>query len=136
MIAALDTNILLDLLIPNEQYFDASYEAVRTAATEGAVVICDLVYAELCLQFPSQHECDQFLEQSEILVESLTRRAHFLASRIHREYRNRGGKRSRILGDFLVAAHAQIQPSYLVTRDRGFYSLLPSLRIIDPTCRQ
>jgi len=134
MITAIDTNILLDLLVPNERFYDASVRALEDAATSGSLVICDLVYAELSIQFATQRECDAFLESSEIRVEPLRREAHFLAGRVWRTYRQQGGRRTRILADFLIGAHAQTQATRLLTRDRGFYRrLFPSLDLIDPT---
>lgn len=134
MITAVDTNILLDILVPNEQFYDASGDALEEAAGEGSVVVSDIVYAELCIHFETQRECDAFLESNEIRVQALTREAHFLASRVWRTYRQQGGKRTRILADFLIGAHAQKQAMRLVSRDRGFYrKLFPSLDLVDPT---
>jgi predicted nucleic acid-binding protein len=73
MTTAVDTNICLDVLIPNESFYAASAEALETAASEGSLVICDLVYAELCVHFPAQEECNAFLEANGIPVEALTR---------------------------------------------------------------
>lgn len=137
MITAIDTNILLDILVPNEKFYEASATAIEDAASSGSLVICDLVYAELCIHFSNQRECDGFLESNEIRVESLTRDAHFLASRTWRTYREQGGQRTRILADFLIAAHAQTQASKLLSRDRGFYrKLFPTLVLIDPTNKE
>jgi predicted nucleic acid-binding protein len=134
MITAVDTNILLDILVPNEQFYQTSSEALEQAANEGSIVISDIVYAELCIHFETQRECDAFLESNEIRVQRLTHEAHFLASRAWRMYRQQGGKRTRILADFLVGAHAQEQATRLLSRDRGFYrKLFPSLNLVDPT---
>lgn len=96
-------------------------------------MICDLVYAELCIHFSAQRECDAFLESNEIRVESLSREAGFLASRAWRKYRMQGGQRTRILADFLIGGHAQAQATRLISRDRGFFrKLFPSLTMIDP----
>jgi predicted nucleic acid-binding protein len=134
MITAIDTNILLDILVPNEEFYDASADALQLWAAAGSLVICDLVYAELCIHFEHRHDCDTFLEGNEIRVQALTREAHFLASRAWRAYRLQGGKRARILADFLIGAHAQEQASRLLSRDRGFHhKLFPSLRLCDPT---
>ncbi len=134
MITAIDTNILLDILVPNEAFYEASADALQESATAGSLAICDIVYAELCIHFRSQHECEAFLESSEIRVQALTREAHFLASRAWRTYRQQGGRRTRILADFLIGAHAQKQATRLLSRDRGFYTkLFPSLRLCDPT---
>lgn len=134
MITAIDTNILLDILIPNEEFCDLAIAAVENAAGSGSLVICDLVYAELCIHFATQHACDEFLAGNGIRVEPLCREAHFLAGRIWREYRKQGGLRSRILADFLIGSHAQSQATRLLSRDRGFYrKLFPALLVIDPT---
>ena len=133
MITAVDTNILLDILVPNEQFYEASDDALEEAAGEGSIVISDIVYAELCIHFENQQDCDAFLDSNEIRLQALTREAHFLASRAWRAYRQQGGKRTRILADFLIGAHAQKQATRLLSRDRGFYrKLFPSLDLVDP----
>ena len=134
MITTIDTNILLDILVPNEQFCDGSVHSLETAASDGSLVICDLVYAELCIHFHTQGECDRFLQANEIRAEALSSEAHFLASRVWRAYRKQGGHRARILADFLIGAHAQVQASRLLSRDRGFYGkLFPKLSLIDPS---
>ncbi len=133
MITAIDTNVLLDILVPNEHFYEASADALQEAAGDGSLVISDIVYAELCIHFQTQRECDAFLESNEIRVQALTREAHFAASRAWRTYRQQGGKRTRILADFLIGAHAQEQATHLLSRDRGFYrKLFPSLDLHDP----
>ncbi len=137
MITAIDTNVLLDILAPNETFCDASVRALEDADTAGSLVICDIVYAELCIHFSTQRECDGFLDSNKIRVEPLNREAHFLASRTGRTYRKQGGQRTRILGDCLIGAHAQVQATRLLSRDRGFYrKLFPSLSRIDPTAER
>lgn len=134
MITAIDTNILLDILLPDEKFCDASAAAMEDAAASGSLVICDLVYAELCIHFPAQRDCDAFLDDSQIRVEPLSRVAHFTAGRAWRAYRQQGGRRAHILADFLIGAHAQAQASRLLSRDRGFYrKLFPNLQLIEPS---
>lgn len=134
MITAVDTNILLDILLPNEEFVERSAQALQEAAASGSLVICDIVYAEVSVHFPTQAECDAFLNETGVRVEALDRKAGFLAGKSWRTYRKQGGKRSRILGDFLVGAHAQVQASQLLSRDRGFYGqMFPSLNLIDPS---
>lgn len=133
MITAIDTNVLLDVLLPNENFVDRSGKALEVAAEAGSLVICDLVYAELCVAFDSQEQCDEFLADIGVHTAALGRHASFLASRVWRRYRQQGGKRERILADFLIGAHAQVQASRLLTRDRGFYrKMFPSLNLLEP----
>ena len=136
MITAVDTNVLLDLLMPNVLFVEASSTALESAARDGTLVICDVVYAELSAHFTGQRQCDEFIDELGIRPEPLTRAASFLASRIWRSYRLQGGTRQRILPDFLTGAHAQLQASQLLTRDRGFYrGLFPSLTVLDPSAK-
>ena len=116
MITAIDTNILLDVLVPNADFYEASANGLQEAAGEGSLLISDIVYAELCIHFEIQRECDAFLEANEIRVQSMTREAHFHASRAWRTNRQQGGKRTRILADFLIGAHAQKQATRLLSR--------------------
>jgi hypothetical protein len=133
MITAIDPNILLDILVPNENFYEVSADALQDAAMDGSLVVSEIVYAELCIHFDTRRECDSFLESNEICVQALTREAHFFASRAWRTYRQQGGGRTRILADFLIGAHAQKQATRLVSRDRGFYhKLFPSLNLHDP----
>ena len=44
-----------------------------------------------------------------------------LAGEMFRAYLQRGGRRDRVLPDFLIAAHAQVQAQRLLARDRGYY---------------
>ena len=134
MITAVDTNILLDILIPNQTFADISLAALNEASAEGLLLICDVVYSELCIHFDNQRDCDHFLSDSQIRVEPLTRNAHFKASRAFRMYKKQGGKRDRMLADFLIGAHATEAAGQLLSRDRGFYrELFPSLKVIDPS---
>jgi len=134
MITAVDTNVLLDILLSNHKFVHESGKALEAAASAGSLVICDLVYAELCVHFDSQEQCDEFLSDAGIRADALSRPASFLASRAWRRYRRQGGKRERILADFLIGAHAQVQASRLLTRDRGFYrKMFPSLRLLEPS---
>lgn len=134
MITAIDTNVLLDVLLPNDDFCDAAMAAIEESVTAGSLVVCDVVYAELCVHFSAQQDCDDFLAANQIRVEALTRASQFAASRVWREYRRQGGSRARILADFMVGAHAQLQATRLLSRDRGFYKkLFPSLKLVDPS---
>ena len=64
---------------------------------------------------------------------SMERAAAMVAGETWRLYRSRGGKRRRVIADFLIAAHAQAQCDRLLTRDRGFYrEYFKTVRLVDP----
>jgi predicted nucleic acid-binding protein len=134
MITAVDTNILVDIIKGDQHFFPGAVAALRRASSNGAIVICDVVYAESCSAFSTQAQCDDFLDSLDIQSESLDRKSCFLASLAWISYLKSGGKRLRILPDFLVAAHASNQADLLLTRDRGFFkSYFPKLQVIDPS---
>lgn len=57
-----------------------------------------------------------------------------LAGEMFRVYLQRGGKRGRVVPDFLIAAHAQTHAQRLLARDRGYYrDYFKQLTLWDPT---
>ena len=47
MITAVDTNILLDIFLPDDRHSESSRHLLKLAYDRGAIAICDMVYAEL-----------------------------------------------------------------------------------------
>ena len=92
------------------------------------------MYAELSSQFEARELLDEILERNQIAVEAVTRQAAFNAGRIFGSYRRRGGKRDRIITDFLIGSHAATNADRLLSRDRGFFRrYFENLIIIDPS---
>ena len=55
------------------------------------------------------------------------------AGHMQRRFRDRGGRRERVVADFLIGAHALLQSDALVTRDAGFYrDYFKGLKVIVP----
>jgi len=134
MITAVDTSVLLDIFRPDPRFADRSAAALGSADESGSLVICDVVYAELASQFARRETLDSALARLDIRVEPLDREISFSAGRAFLLYRQGGGTKVRILPDFLIAAHAQLRASRLLTRDRGFYRThFGKLTVFDPT---
>ena len=131
MISAVDTNVLLDVFLPDKRFAEQSARLLKLAYDEGALIICEIVYAELVPQFSDRHTLDSALANLNMAVLSSNTDIAFLAGERWGQYRKTGGTRKRIITDFLIAAHATIKAERFLTRDRGFYkSYFPELVIL------
>jgi predicted nucleic acid-binding protein len=61
------------------------------------------------------------LAAAHIMFDPFDRECADMAGALWREYRQRGGSRTRLIADFFIGAHAQRRGGRLITRDRGFY---------------
>ena len=129
MITAVDTNVLLDILRGDERHGPESQERLKTAYDAGAVVVCDIVYAELVPAFEDRALLDDTLRQINASLSPITTDIAYEAGLRWQRYRRAGGPRERIITDFLIGAHALATADAFLTRDRGFYATyFPELR--------
>jgi predicted nucleic acid-binding protein len=121
MITFVDTNVLLDVFLPDPEWGEKSVRLLEQAFQEGSMIINEIVYAELAPQFGKRDLLDTTLAKLGIRILPLDKDVAFRAGLAWKEYRERRGRRNRILADFLIGAHAETQAERLLTRDRGFY---------------
>ena len=129
MTTALDTNVLLDVFLPDDAYLDGSSRLLRRAYDDGALEICHLVYAELVPQFVDRMKLDEALTRLNVRISPIDDEVAFLAGTRWLKYRIAGGTRERMISDFLIGAHAELRSDRFLTRDRGFYKThFPNLK--------
>jgi predicted nucleic acid-binding protein len=135
VITALDTNVLLDVLIGDREYARASQAALRHCYDAGGLVACEVVWAEVATFFPSLDLAEEAMERLAVRFVPMERldalEAALRWSRFRAQTR---AKTRRIVADFLIGAHALGHADRLLTRDQGFYkAAFDGLEVVDPT---
>jgi predicted nucleic acid-binding protein len=128
-----DSNVLIDILSEDDEWFDWSSSMLEAVAHRGVVVINPIVYAEVSLAFKRIEELDEALPRAYYQRVDLPWEAAFLAGHAFLKYRRAGGTRRSPLPDFYIGAHAAIAGLTLLTRDaRRYRSYFPTIRIVAP----
>jgi hypothetical protein len=157
MITAVDTNIILDVLIPGEPFGESSKELLDRHSSKGKLILCEVVFAELAARFPSEEELTSFLADTRMNLAYSNERSLYVAGSRWTEYARKGAKnrltcgkcgytfeatcpqckgflarRLHVLADFLIGAHALVQADCILSRDLGVYrTYFSDLTVID-----
>ena len=120
MLTAVDSSVLLDVVTDSPSQADVSEKALRRAAEEGGLIICECVLAEIRPAFANAREIERFLEDWQLRFIPSSRKSALLAGELFAAYLARGGREGRVIADFLIGAHAQLHADRLLARDRGY----------------
>ncbi|MBI4339336.1 MAG: type II toxin-antitoxin system VapC family toxin [Chloroflexi bacterium] len=154
MITAVDTNVLLDILVPGAPQGQQSELALAEALRTGATIISEAVFSELSAHFGALEDLNQLLTETGIRLQPSGPGTLFLAGKTWREYlvRRPAGlacptcgttldircpgcgaslhPRGHVIADFLIGAHAIVHADRLLSRDRGYFATyFPQLRL-------
>lgn len=120
MITALDSSVILDVVLNDPVHAESSEEALRRAQQDGRLIICECVAAEIRPAFRNDQEFEQLQREWSLDFMPSSLESARLAGSLFSEYLKRGGKGGRIVADFLIGAHAQCHAERLLARDRGY----------------
>ena len=134
MISAVDSSVILDVVMDDPLYAAASERALRKASIEGKLVVCESVLAEIYPAFADPLAFEEFLSDWQLAFVPSSRKSATLAGVHFAAYLERGSTQGRIVADFLIGAHAQIHADRLVARDRGYLrDYFAELSVLDPS---
>ncbi len=133
MTTDVDANVVLDMLTGSSKEIESAYSAMRAAKLAGDLTISSVAYAEVAVRFRSKTKTDDFFSLLNCEIQPLDEAAAFLAGQFYRQYKQRGVTRTRILTDFLIAAHAQSKADRILNRDSRFFGAsFPQLKAVRP----
>jgi len=128
-----DTNVLLDLVTDDPVWGGWSQQQLDLASAQDQLAINDIVYAELSVGYERMEQLDAMIRDAGLITAAIPRPALFLAGKAFQRYRSAGGRKTGVLPDFFVGAHAVIADAALITRDAARYrSYFPGIVLIAP----
>lgn len=129
----IDSNIFLDLITNDLDWAEWSAGQLAAAMSDGAVLINDVIYAEISIRYDEVAKLDAMLSDFGATLVSTPRQALFDAGKAFRRYRASGGLRRSVLPDFFIGAHAAAANLPLLTRDaRRYRTYFPTVELITP----
>jgi predicted nucleic acid-binding protein len=130
---AVDSSVLLDMLTDDPRFAAASSTSIEQALGAGGVVVCDAVVAEVQAMLATSENAMNVLGEIGIHYLPTSEQSAVRAGFMQRRFRDRGGRRERVVADFLIGAHAMMQCDALITRDASFYrDYFKGLKVIVP----
>ena len=121
MTTLVDTNVLLDVATDDPKWSRWSLRQLDAAAMRGPLVMNAIVYSEFSIGYTRIEEVNRVLAGAGLELIEIPRAALFLAGKVFKRYRAHGGRRTGVLPDFFIGAHAAVAQLPLLTRDPSPY---------------
>lgn len=87
-----DSNVILDIVTEDKQWFQWSSETLGHYAEGGTLAVNPIIYAEVSIGFERIEEVEEVLPQHDFRRLPLPWQAAFLAGKCFEAYRKRGGQ--------------------------------------------
>ncbi len=126
-----DTNVLLDIIGSDSKFGELSKNALLDCSEKGILVINPVVFAEVGAMIDTIEELNDLLPVSLFHRHEIPWEAAYLAGQALVRYKRQGGKKKRILADFLIGAHATVSGMDIISRDSG-YSKYFTVKVLNP----
>jgi predicted nucleic acid-binding protein len=124
MRTAVDTSVILDVLVADPQHAGRSEAALRRCAAEGSLIVGECVVAEIAPACSGgETEVRELLADWGVEFVPSNDESALLAGAMFATYlrRRRRSDPGRVVPDFLIGAHAKTLADRLLARDRGYF---------------
>ena len=112
-----DTNVLLDLVTDDSLWAEWSQQQLDLGSAQDQRAINDIVYAELSIGYTRMEQLCAMIRGAELVIAVMPRPTFFLAGKAFQRYRSAGGRKTGVLPDAFVGAHAVIADVALIAHD-------------------
>ena len=99
---------------------------------ESELVACDVVWSEVAPLFSDSDRLRTGMDRLGVVFSALEEQTAFTAGQLFSGYRKSGGARTRMIPDFMIAAHALCQAGALLTADLEFARRFPQIKLVQP----
>ena len=128
-----DSNILLDILTLDSQWYDWSASKLAMLAESHELIINDIIYTEISIGFERIEDLEETFSGNFFKIMPMPKEALFLAGKAFLQYKSNNGTKNSVLPDLFIGAHASVLGIPLITRDTSRYkTYFPKLRLITP----
>ena len=132
-IILVDSCVVTDLADPDGEWFEWSASMLEQLDEQHSFVINPIVYAECSVGYQTIEEIEGLISGLGFAIREIPREALFLAGKSFVTYKKNKGRKTNVLPDFFIGAHAAVGGYTLITRDKGrFSTYFPSVNLIMP----
>jgi hypothetical protein len=135
MVTAVDTSVLLDVLLNDPQHASASMTALRRAAGEGSLILCEIALAELTPALPPA-DLPRFLSDWNLTFVPSSQSSAILAGEMFRTYCDEAANADELFPTFFLPPTPRPMPNdcwpgtvvtiEITSRNCNFGSLQPA----------
>ena len=132
-IILVDSCVVTDLADPDGEWFEWSASMLEQLDEQHSFVINPIVYAECSVGYQTIEEIEGLISGLGFAIREIPREALFLAGKSFVTYKKNKGRKTNVLPDLFIGAHAAVGGYTLITRDKGrFSTYFPSVNLIMP----